>query len=62
VSTYYIIEWYDDRKWFLEEVFYRLNDAVNCRPSGDPIRIVRYAGNKLPEVVRQWDADGKRIV
>lgn len=65
INTYYTLEEvYDDpKRWSLVEMHYTLSGAlanVEC-DWGYPNRIVRYAAKRLPEVVRQWDADGNRV-
>ena len=66
INTYYVFEdMFDDRKtWIYVETHFTLSQALACFEVdyGYPARIVRYAPKRLPEVVRQWDAEGKRIV
>lgn len=63
INIYYIIEWHDGNGWYFEEVSQTLSDACRNRCGENCAeRIVRYAPKRLPEIVRQWDAEGKRVV
>jgi len=66
INTYYILEdqFINVGVWDYVDRYARLSGVLADIEidSGCPMRIVRYARNRIPEVVRQWDADGKRIV